>query len=143
MTREPGRAPPRHAHGDLTFLAPHAKKVCLVKAMVLPVVMYGCESWTVKKAERRRIDAFNCGVGEDFCFCFRYMMLQLHFPKILDSLKCFMDGGVSGVSSHCGAHRGFSPEARRGSQGASRATPGKSGLHARGEGERVMALESW
>ena len=37
---------------------------------------------------------------------------------------------------------GFSPEARRGSQGASRAAPGKSGLHARGEGERVMALES-
>ena len=32
-------------------------KVCLVKAMVYPVVMYGCESWTVKKAERRRIDA--------------------------------------------------------------------------------------
>ena len=33
-------------------------KVCLVKAMVLPVVMYGCESWTIKKAERQRIDAF-------------------------------------------------------------------------------------
>ena len=33
-------------------------KVCLVKAMVFPVVMYGCESWTVKKAERPRIDAF-------------------------------------------------------------------------------------
>ena len=33
-------------------------KVCLVKAMVFPIVMYGCESWTVKKAERRRIDAF-------------------------------------------------------------------------------------
>ena len=33
-------------------------EVCLVKAMVFPVVMYGCESWTVKKAERRRIDAF-------------------------------------------------------------------------------------
>ena len=33
-------------------------KVCLVKAMVFPVVMYGCESWTVKKAERRRIDVF-------------------------------------------------------------------------------------
>ena len=33
------------------------KKLCLVKAMVFPVVMYGCESWTVKKAERRRIDA--------------------------------------------------------------------------------------
>ena len=34
------------------------KKVCPVKAMVFPVVMYGCESWTIKKAERRRIDAF-------------------------------------------------------------------------------------
>ena len=34
------------------------KKVCLVKVMVFPVVMYGCESWTVKKAEHRRIDAF-------------------------------------------------------------------------------------
>ena len=33
-------------------------KLCLVKAMVFPVVMYGCESWTIKKAERRRIDAF-------------------------------------------------------------------------------------
>ena len=33
-------------------------KVCLVKAMIFPVVMYGCESWTVKKAERRRMDAF-------------------------------------------------------------------------------------
>ena len=33
-------------------------KVCLVKAIVFPVVMYGCESWTIKKAERRRIDAF-------------------------------------------------------------------------------------
>ena len=39
-------------------------KVHLVKAMVFPVVMYGCESWTVKKAEHRRID-LNCGVGED------------------------------------------------------------------------------
>ena len=33
-------------------------KVCLDKAMVFPVVMYGCESWTIKKAEHRRIDAF-------------------------------------------------------------------------------------
>ena len=40
-------------------------KVRLVKAIVFPVVMYGCESWTVKKAERRRIDAFELGVGED------------------------------------------------------------------------------
>ena len=41
-------------------------KVRLVKAMVFPVVMYGCESWTVKKAEHQRIDASElCGVGED------------------------------------------------------------------------------
>ena len=39
---------------DITF----STKVCLVKAMVFPVVMYGCESWTVKKAERRKTDAF-------------------------------------------------------------------------------------
>ena len=39
---------------DMTLLT----KVCLVKAMVFPVVMYGCESWTVRKAERRRIDSF-------------------------------------------------------------------------------------
>ena len=40
-------------------------KVHLVKAMVFPVVIYGCESWTVKKAECRIIDALNCGVEED------------------------------------------------------------------------------
>ena len=40
-------------------------KVRLVQAMVFPVVMYGCESWTMKKAEHRRIDAFELGVGED------------------------------------------------------------------------------
>ena len=40
-------------------------KVHLVKAMVFPVVMYGYESWTVKKAEHRRIHALNCGAGED------------------------------------------------------------------------------
>jgi len=39
---------------DVTFSA----KVCLVKVIVFPVVMYGCESWTMKKAEHRRIDAF-------------------------------------------------------------------------------------
>ena len=39
---------------DVTLLT----KVCIVKAMVFPVVMYGCESWTIKKAEHRRIDAF-------------------------------------------------------------------------------------
>ena len=40
-------------------------KVCLVKAMVFPVVIYGCESWTVKKAELQRIDAFELWCGED------------------------------------------------------------------------------
>ena len=39
-------------------------KVRAVKAMVFPVVMYGCESWTIKKPEHGRIDALNCGVGE-------------------------------------------------------------------------------
>ena len=41
-------------------------KVYLVKAMVFPVVMYGCESWTIKKAECQRTDVFELGVGEDF-----------------------------------------------------------------------------
>ena len=40
-------------------------KVRLVKAMVFPVVMYGCESWTVKKAKRQRIDSFELWFGED------------------------------------------------------------------------------
>ena len=50
--------------GDLYWLRPgkqrhyFATKVCLVKAMVFPVVIYGCESWIIKKAERQRIDAF-------------------------------------------------------------------------------------
>ena len=46
---------------DVTLLT----KVHLVKAMVFLVVMYGCESWTVKKAECQRIHTLNCGVGED------------------------------------------------------------------------------
>ena len=40
-------------------------KVRIVKAMVFPVVMYGCESWTVKKAEHRKLMVLNCDVGED------------------------------------------------------------------------------
>ena len=40
-------------------------KVRLVKAMVFPVVMYGCDSWTIKKAEGRKLMLLNCGVGED------------------------------------------------------------------------------
>ena len=47
--------------GDITL----PTKVRLVKAMIFPVVRYGCESWTVKKAEHRKIDVLNCGVGED------------------------------------------------------------------------------
>ena len=42
-------------------------KVHLVKAIVFPVVMYGCESWTVKKAKHQRIDALNCGVQVFSC----------------------------------------------------------------------------
>ena len=41
-------------------------KVHLVKAMVFPVVMYGCESWTIKKADPEELMLLNCGVGEDF-----------------------------------------------------------------------------
>ena len=41
------------------------KKVRLVKAMLFPVVMYGCESWTVKKAEHQKIDVLNYGAGEN------------------------------------------------------------------------------
>ena len=48
---------------DITLLT----KICIVKDMVLPVVMYGCESWTVKKAEHRRIDAFEL-------WCWRRLM---------------------------------------------------------------------
>ena len=40
-------------------------KVRLVKAMVFPVVMYGCESWTIKKAERQELMLLNCDVGAD------------------------------------------------------------------------------
>ena len=46
---------------DITLPA----KVCLVKAMVFPVVMYGCENWTIKKADCQRIDAFELCAGED------------------------------------------------------------------------------
>ena len=48
---------------DITLLT----KVCLVKAMVFPVVMYGCESWTIQKAKlnTKELMLLNCGVGED------------------------------------------------------------------------------
>ena len=44
---------------------PLPTKVHLVKVVVFPVVMFGCKSWTIKKVEHQRIDAFKCGVGED------------------------------------------------------------------------------
>ena len=40
-------------------------KVCLVKTMVFPVVMYGCESWTIKKLSTEELMLLNCGVGKD------------------------------------------------------------------------------
>ena len=46
---------------DITLLT----KICAVKAIVFPVAMYGCESWTIKKAGHQRTDAFDCGAGED------------------------------------------------------------------------------
>ena len=53
---------------DVTLLIKYSQKYSqqsIVKAMVFPAVMYGCEGWTVKKAESQRIDASNCDVGED------------------------------------------------------------------------------
>ena len=50
-------------------------KVCLVKAMVFPVVMYGCESWTVKKAEHQRIEAFEL-------WCWRRLLSVPWTPRI-------------------------------------------------------------
>ena len=40
-------------------------KVCLVRAMVFPVIMYGCESWTIKKADAEELMLLNCNGGED------------------------------------------------------------------------------
>ena len=41
------------------------KKICMVKAMIFPVVMYGCESWTIKKLNPKELMLLNCGAGED------------------------------------------------------------------------------
>ena len=98
-------------------------KICLVKAMVFPVVMYGCESWTVKKAECQRIDAFelwcwrrllrvprtarrfNQSILKEFNpgISLEGMMLKLklqyfgHFMQRVDSLeKTLMLGGIGG-----------------------------------------------
>ena len=89
-------------------------KVHLVKAMVFPVVMYGCESWTVKKAERRTLMLSNCGVGEERsnqsilkeispgCFLERVMVKVKvkyfgHLMQSVDSLeKTLILGGIGG-----------------------------------------------
>ena len=70
-------------------------KVCLVKAMVFPVVMYGCESWTVKKAERRRTDAL------ELC-CWRRLLrvpwtARRSNPSILKEISpgCSLEGLMS------------------------------------------------
>ena len=47
--------------GDITLLT----KICIVKAMVFPVVMYGCESWTIKRLSTKELMLLNCGVRED------------------------------------------------------------------------------
>ena len=104
---------------DITF----PTKVCLVKAMVFLAVMYGCESWTVKKAEHRRIDAFefwfwrrllrvpwtarrsNQSILKEICpgCSFEGLMLKLklqyfgYFMQRVDSLeKSVMLGGIEG-----------------------------------------------
>ena len=76
-------------------------KVRLVKAMVFPVVMYGCESWTVKKAERRRIDAF-----ELWCWT---RLLRVPWTarrsnqSILKEISpgCFLEGMILNLSISC------------------------------------------
>ena len=70
---------------DITLLT----KVCLVKAMVFPVVMYGCESWTVKKAERQRIDAFEL-------WCWR-RLLKVSWTAMRSNLS-FLKGISPGCS---------------------------------------------
>ena len=97
-------------------------KVCLVKAMVFPVVMYGCESWTVKKAEHQRIDAFALWcwrrllrlpwtarrfnqsilkISPEYCLEGKMLKLKLqyfgHLMPCVDSLeKTLMLGGIGG-----------------------------------------------
>ena len=101
------------------------RKVCLVKAMVFPVVMYGCESWTIKKAEHQRIDSFqlwcwrrllrvpwtarrsNQSILKEISpgYSLEGMMLKLklqyfgHLMRRVDSLgKTLMLGGTGGKS---------------------------------------------
>ena len=63
-------------------------KVCLVKAMVFPVVMYGCESWTIKKSEHQKIDAFELSQS------FANFSKVVHFNLIVYSHGCYDTGGI-------------------------------------------------
>ena len=65
-----------------------ATEVCLVKAMIFPVVMYGCESWTVKKAEHRRIDAFEL-------WCWRRLL------RVLWTVRRSNQSILKKISSEC------------------------------------------
>ena len=118
-------------------------KVRLVKAVVFPVVMYGCESWTVKKAERQRIDAFelwcwkrllrvpwtarrsNQSILKEISpgISLEGMMLKLqyfgHLMRRVDSLeKTLMLGGIGGRRRREGEEEGEEEEQRRGGQGS-------------------------
>ena len=63
-------------------------KVRLLKAMVFPVAMYGCESWTVKKAERRRIDAFELWCWRRLFFIFYFFIFKLYtIVLVLPNIK--------------------------------------------------------
>ena len=85
---------------DITF----PTKVCPVKAMVFPVVIYGCESWTVKKAERRRIDAF-----ELWCWRRRLRVLwtaRRSNQSILKEInsECSLEGQMLKLKLQCFGH---------------------------------------
>ena len=70
--------PRQHIKKQRHYFVP---KVCLVKAMVFPVVMYGCESWTIKKAERQRIDAFELWFWKTLDSPLDSKEIQLFHPK--------------------------------------------------------------
>ena len=69
-------------------------KVCLVKVMVFPVVMYGCESWTIKKAECRRIDAFEL-------WCWRRLLRVFGMDMNLNNLQELVTEQLSSFVQLC------------------------------------------
>ena len=70
-----------------------ATKVCIVKAIIFPVVMYGCESWTIKKAECQRIDdcVIFMGYYNDYNVFYHRMVLEMDmcWPRTVMILHCF------------------------------------------------------